>query len=101
MTSTTTLPAVPLRGGTSIPQLGFGVFQVPDDETAQAVSLALDAGYRSIDTAAIYGNEAGVGAGIVDSGLPREEVFVTSKLWIDGLSRERSEERRVGKECPV
>ena len=88
MTSTTTVPAVALRGGTSIPQLGFGVFQVPDGETAQAVSLALDAGYRSIDTAAVYGNEAGVGAGIAASGLPRDEVFVTSKLWIDSLSRE-------------
>lgn len=88
MTSTTTVPAVALRGGTSIPQLGFGVFQVPDGEAAHVVSLALDAGYRSIDTAAAYGNEKGVGAGIAASGLPRDEVFVTSKLWIDAMARE-------------
>ncbi|MHA7135296.1 aldo/keto reductase [Oerskovia turbata] len=88
MTSTTTAPTVTLRGGAHIPQLGFGVFQVPDGETAQAVSLALDAGYRSIDTAAAYGNEKGVGASIASSGLPRDEVFVTSKLWVDDMARD-------------
>ncbi|WSJ91015.1 aldo/keto reductase [Streptomyces sp. NBC_01304] len=64
-----------------MPQLGFGVWQVPDDEAAQAVGTALEAGYRSIDTAAIYGNEAGTGQAIADSGIAREDVFVTTKLW--------------------
>ncbi|WP_020662150.1 aldo/keto reductase [Amycolatopsis benzoatilytica] len=76
-----TVPAVRLNNGVDIPQLGFGVFQVPDDETAAAVASALQAGYRSIDTAAIYGNEAGVGRAIAESGLSRDELFVTTKLW--------------------
>ncbi|MEU9362661.1 aldo/keto reductase [Streptomyces sp. NPDC048301] len=76
-----TVPTVTLNNGVTIPQLGFGVFQVPDDETATAVTNALDAGYRSIDTAAVYGNEAGVGRALASSGLPREELFVTTKLW--------------------
>ncbi|MGW0785007.1 aldo/keto reductase [Streptomyces sp. NPDC002913] len=76
-----TVPTVTLNNGVAIPQLGFGVFQVPDDETAAAVSSALDAGYRSIDTAAVYGNEAGVGRALAESGLAREELFITTKLW--------------------
>lgn len=76
-----TVPTVTLNNGITIPQLGFGVFQVPDDETTAAVSAALDAGYRSIDTAAVYGNEAGVGRALAASGIPREELFVTTKLW--------------------
>ncbi|MGW5615368.1 aldo/keto reductase [Streptomyces sp. NPDC003877] len=64
-----------------MPQLGFGVWQVPDDEAEAAVTTALEAGYRSIDTAAIYGNEEGTGKAIAASGLPREELFVTTKLW--------------------
>ncbi|WP_277441399.1 aldo/keto reductase [Streptomyces sp. SPB162] len=64
-----------------MPQLGFGVWQVPDDEATAAVSTALEAGYRSIDTAAIYGNEEGTGKAIAASGVPREELFVTTKLW--------------------
>ncbi|MFF5896840.1 aldo/keto reductase [Streptomyces argenteolus] len=76
-----TVPTVTLNNGVTIPQLGFGVFQVPDDETAAAVSSALEAGYRSIDTAAVYGNEAGVGRALAESGIPREELFVTTKLW--------------------
>ncbi|MFJ4438465.1 aldo/keto reductase [Streptomyces sp. NPDC088923] len=64
-----------------MPQLGFGVWQVPDDEATTAVGLALDAGYRSIDTAAIYGNERGTGKALAASGLAREELFVTTKLW--------------------
>ncbi|MER5746350.1 aldo/keto reductase [Streptomyces sp. NPDC002225] len=75
------VPTVKLNNGVEIPQLGFGVFQVPDDETTTAVSAALEAGYRSIDTAAIYGNEAGVGRALAASGLPREDLFVTTKLW--------------------
>jgi diketogulonate reductase-like aldo/keto reductase len=71
---------VPLRGGVGIPQVGIGVFQVPPDEAQQVVEQALAVGYRHVDTAAAYVNEAGVGAGLRASGLPREEVFVTSKL---------------------
>jgi diketogulonate reductase-like aldo/keto reductase len=75
------VPAVTLNNGVAIPQLGFGVFQIPDDETATAVGSALEAGYRSIDTAAIYGNERGVGRALAASELPRDEIFVTTKLW--------------------
>ncbi|MGW1891336.1 aldo/keto reductase [Streptomyces sp. NPDC002004] len=64
-----------------MPQVGFGVWQVPDDEAAQAVVTALEAGYRSIDTAAIYGNEKGVGQGVAASGIPRRKLFITTKLW--------------------
>ncbi|GCD96080.1 aldo/keto reductase [Embleya hyalina] len=75
------VPTVKLNNGVEIPQLGFGVFQVPDNETTTAVTSALEAGYRSIDTAAIYGNETGVGRALAASGLSREELFVTTKLW--------------------
>ncbi|MFJ4015033.1 aldo/keto reductase [Microbacterium sp. NPDC090014] len=77
-----TVPTLTLNNGIEMPQLGYGVFQVPDAETTAAVAAALDAGYRSIDTAAIYGNEAGVGRAIAESGIPRDELFVTSKVWI-------------------
>jgi 2,5-diketo-D-gluconate reductase A len=75
------VPNVGLSDGVDIPQLGFGVFQVPPDETQGAVETALASGYRHIDTAAAYRNERGVAAGIAASGLPREEIFVTTKLW--------------------
>jgi diketogulonate reductase-like aldo/keto reductase len=75
------VPPIILNNGVEMPQLGFGVWQVPDDEAEQAVATALEAGYRSIDTAAIYGNEEGTGKAITASGLPREDVFVTTKLW--------------------
>ncbi|MFE5325539.1 aldo/keto reductase [Embleya sp. NPDC056575] len=77
----TTIPTVKLNNGVEIPQLGFGVFQVREEQTTTAVADALEAGYRSIDTAAIYGNETGVGRALAGSGLPREELFVTTKLW--------------------
>ncbi|WUB77166.1 aldo/keto reductase [Streptomyces sp. NBC_00576] len=64
-----------------MPQLGFGVWQVPDDEAEQAVATALETGYRSIDTAAIYGNEEGTGKALAASDVPREDLFVTTKLW--------------------
>ncbi|WP_409062861.1 aldo/keto reductase [Streptomyces sp. SYP-A7185] len=64
-----------------MPQLGFGVWQVPDDEAESAVATALEAGYRSIDTAAVYGNEEGTGRAIAASGIAREDLFVTTKLW--------------------
>ncbi|RPF38474.1 aldo/keto reductase [Streptomyces sp. TLI_185] len=75
------IPTVTLNTGVEIPQLGFGVFQVRDAETTAAVSAALEAGYRSIDTAAVYGNETGVGAALASSGIDRRELCVTTKLW--------------------
>ena len=84
----TSIPTVTLNNGVEMPQLGFGVFQVPDDETTAAVTAALAAGYRSIDTAAIYGNEEGAGRALAESGIPREELFITSKLWIEDLGYE-------------
>jgi 2,5-diketo-D-gluconate reductase A len=81
MTETQQIPAIALNDGVAIPQLGFGVFQVPPDDTERAVSEALEAGYRHIDTAAAYRNEAGVGKAIAASGLPRDELFITTKLW--------------------
>ncbi|MEU8635754.1 aldo/keto reductase [Amycolatopsis sp. NPDC048633] len=77
------VPAVELNNGVRIPQFGFGVFQIPPEETAQAVRSALEAGYRHLDTAQLYRNEEGVGAGVAESGIPREDVFVTTKLAND------------------
>ena len=77
------MPAVPnvtLNNGVTIPQLGFGVFQVPRGETQRVVEDALETGYRHIDTAAAYGNEAGVGAAIAACGIPRDQLFITTKL---------------------
>jgi 2,5-diketo-D-gluconate reductase A len=76
-----TVPNVDLIDGNTMPQLGFGVFQVGDDEAERAVATALRNGYRSIDTATAYQNEEGVGRALRASGIPREELFVTSKLW--------------------
>jgi len=78
-----TIPSVTLNDGNLIPQLGYGVFRVPPADTERAVSEALELGYRHIDTAAIYGNEEGVGAAIAASGIARDELFVTTKLWND------------------
>lgn len=75
-----TVPNLPLHDGTSIPQLGFGVFQVPPDETAATVLTAFEVGYRHIDTAQMYQNEEGVGAAIKDSGLDRDDLYITTKL---------------------
>lgn len=75
------IPNVSLNDGTTIPQLGFGVFRVPDEEATPAVAAALDAGYRAIDTAAYYRNEQGTGAAIAASGIPREELHITTKVW--------------------
>jgi 2,5-diketo-D-gluconate reductase A len=77
------VPAVKLNDGSKIPQLGLGVWQVPDDQAAASVKEALAAGYRSVDTAAIYGNESGVGAGLRAAGVARKDLFVTTKLWND------------------
>ena len=76
----TTVPTVTLNNGVEMPQLGAGVWRVDDADTSEAVSAALECGYRSIDTAAMYANEAGVGRAIAASGIPREELFVTTKL---------------------
>ena len=78
-----TVPTMTLNDGRIIPQLGFGVFKVDPAETEERVTQALEAGYRHIDTAAIYGNEEGVGAAIANSGLARDELWVTTKLWND------------------
>ncbi len=74
------VPMITLNDGNRIPQLGYGVYQVAPDETADAVRTALEIGYRHIDTAQMYANERGVGQGVRDSGLDRSEVFITSKL---------------------
>jgi 2,5-diketo-D-gluconate reductase A len=76
-----TVPTITLKDGTTIPQLGFGVFRVEPDETERIVSDALEVGYRHIDTAAVYGNEVGVGRALAASGIPRDELYVTTKLW--------------------
>jgi diketogulonate reductase-like aldo/keto reductase len=81
MTHATAVPTVALHDGIEIPQLGFGVFLVPPEDTREVVEEALRVGYRHIDTAAAYRNERGVGEAIAASGLAREEVFVTTKLW--------------------
>ena len=77
------VPRIALSNGVEIPQLGFGVFQVPNNEAREAVRIAIDAGYRSIDTAALYRNERGVGEAVSSCGVPRAELFVTTKLWND------------------
>jgi 2,5-diketo-D-gluconate reductase A len=81
MTSADEVPILTLRDGVEIPQLGFGTWQIPAEETQEKVEEALAVGYRHIDTAAIYGNEEGVGAAVAATGVRREDVFVTTKLW--------------------
>jgi 2,5-diketo-D-gluconate reductase A len=81
MTNATEVPVLILHDGVKIPQLGFGVFQIPPEETQEKVEEALGVGYRHVDTAAAYRNEAGVGAAIAATGVRREDVFVTTKLW--------------------
>ncbi len=76
-----TIPVISLNDGHTIPQLGFGVFKVDPAQTERIVADALEVGYRHIDTAAVYGNEEGVGRAIAASGIPRDELFVTTKLW--------------------
>ena len=76
------VPSVTLNNGVEMPILGFGVYQIPPEDTEQAVATALEVGYRLIDTAASYGNEEAVGRAVRSSGIPRDELFVTTKLWI-------------------
>ncbi|MGJ9372506.1 aldo/keto reductase [Nesterenkonia sp. CF4.4] len=77
-----TVPTITLNDGATIPQLGFGVWQVPADDAETVVAEALKVGYRHIDNAAVYGNEEGVGRAIAASGIPREELFITTKVWV-------------------
>jgi 2,5-diketo-D-gluconate reductase A len=89
-TSTDHVPSLPLAPSERIPQLGFGVFQVPAKETEQAVAEALSVGYRHIDTAAAYRNEGPVGEAIHASGLVRDEIFITTKCWNDDQGSEQA-----------
>ena len=95
--STSRVPNLPLRGDVEIPQLGFGVFKVPPEDTAEVVTRALQTGYRHIDTATAYRNEAGVGQAIRAAGLDRGEVFVTTKCFNDdhGTTRPSEPARRA------
>lgn len=87
------MQTVTLNSGVQMPILGFGVFQIPAEQTEQAVTAALAAGYRHLDTAASYGNEEAVGRVIKGSGIPREELFVTTKLWIQARPGEKAVKR--------
>ena len=81
-----------LNNGLEMPWLGFGVFKIEDgQEVAHAVRYALETGYRSIDTAAVYGNERGVGKAIRESGIPREDIFLTTKVWNEDQRRKRTQ----------
>jgi 2,5-diketo-D-gluconate reductase A len=87
---TNEIPQVTLNNGVQMPVLGFGVYQIPAEQTEQAVSDALAAGYRSLDTAAAYGNEEALGRAIAGSRIPRDELFVTTKLWIQKPGEENA-----------
>lgn len=94
---TNEIPQLELNNGVKMPVLGFGVYQVPAEQTEQVVSDALAAGYRSLDTAAAYQNEDAVGRAIAASGISRDELFVTTKLWIQDVGEgnaRRAFERR-------
>lgn len=88
----TSAPTLTMNDGNPIPQIGFGIWQVPQDEAAAAVASAIGQGYRLIDGAYIYGNEVGLGEGLRRSGLPRDEVFVTTKVWNADHGRDRTRE---------
>lgn len=90
MSSTTRIPHLTLHDGVEIPQLGLGVWQISDEDVEEVVVHALDAGYRHIDTARVYRNERGVGRGIRRSGVERDEVFVTTKLWNSDQGRDET-----------
>ncbi len=93
MTGAHGIPSIDLRtpsGVVPVPAVGFGVWQVPDEEVGAAVRTALDVGYRHIDTARIYGNEAGVGRALAATDVPREEIFVTTKVWNSDQGRDRT-----------
>ena len=79
-----------LNNGVQMPQLGFGVYQTPPEDTERCVTQALEEGYRLIDTAQAYGNEEGVGAAVRNSDIPRDEIFITSKIWVSNMNYERA-----------
>lgn len=81
---------ITLNNGVKMPQLGFGVYQIPPEDTVRSVRAAIDAGYRSIDTAQAYYNEAEVGKAIAHCGVPREELFITTKVWITNAGEKRA-----------
>ncbi len=87
------VPTVSLADGVEMPVLGFGVYQIPPEQTERAVADALAAGYRHLDTAAGYGNEEAVGRAIASSGIPRDELFVTTKLWVQDNPAEQNTRR--------
>lgn len=91
MTSTAAVPTVTLNDENTIPVIGLGVAELSDERTELAVTNALAAGYRLIDTASVYGNEAAVGRAIAASGVPRSELFVTTKVWVDDLGVKATE----------
>ncbi|WP_369265276.1 aldo/keto reductase [Streptomyces sp. R35] len=82
------MPQISLNNGVQMPILGFGVFQIPEDQTQQAVEAALEAGYRLLDTAAAYENERAVGRAIAASGIPLDELFITTKLWVQDYGQD-------------
>jgi len=86
----TTIPTLTLNNGVTMPALGYGVFQTPPDETVTAVRTALEVGYRHVDTAAAYGNEREVGRAIHESGVPRADVFVETKVWVSDYGYEQT-----------
>jgi 2,5-diketo-D-gluconate reductase A len=88
--ATASVPTVKLNDGVEMPVLGFGVFQIPADQTAQAVIDALETGYRSLDTARSYMNEEAVGSGIAASDVPRQEMFITTKLWVEDQGEQKA-----------
>jgi 2,5-diketo-D-gluconate reductase A len=90
VTSAALSPSVRLNDGRSIPQLGFGVYKIPEAEVEQAIAEALRVGYRHIDTATLYRNERGVGRAVRDAEVPRDELFVTTKLWNDDQGYDRA-----------
>ena len=81
---------ITLNNGVKMPKLGYGVYQTPPEETERCVLDAVKIGYRSIDTAQAYGNEEGVGTAIAKCGLPREELFITTKIWISNAGYEKA-----------
>ncbi len=81
------IPTLTLNDGRSIPQIGYGCWQIAEDHAPDLVGQAIKAGYRLIDTAAAYGNEVGCGRGIKESGVPRDQIFLTTKIWNDRQGR--------------
>ena len=88
---------VTLNNGVEMPILGFGVYQIPKEETKKCVLDAIKVGFRAIDTAQSYFNEAEVGEAIAECGIPREELFITTKVWIDNYDYENCKKSEIGR----